>query len=420
MKKITFAFLGLGNRGQVHSKTATTHADEVEIVAVADPRKVCRDACNKYLNLPEDRLFESGEELLVQEKLADVLVISSQDKQHKVHALAALEKGYDLLLEKPIAVTPEDCKEISDAAIKYGRKVIVCHVLRYTPFYKTVKQLIDKGIVGKIENIQATEGVGWYHMAHSYVRGNWHKKADSSPMILAKSCHDLDLMLWLTGKKCKKVTSFGSLDYFKKENCPEGAPQRCSNGCPHEDSCPFHAVKYYLSTIPGWPSRILHPEPTVENITEACKTTNYGRCVFQMDNDVVDHQVVNLLMEDNTTVSFQMIGFTATQNRTIRVMGTKGEIWGDLKSWKVHYQIYGKEEQVIDLADNNTHIGGHAGGDAGLMNDMIHLERGDEFDHISLTPIDRSVESHLVAFAAEESRLNDGKVIDMEEYTKSL
>lgn len=420
MKKVTFAFIGLGNRGQVHSKQVLKYPDRMEVVAASDPRKECREACNKYLHLPENRMFETGEQLLAEEKLADVMVITSQDQQHKAHAISALKKGYDLLLEKPIAVTPEDCMEIADTAEKYGRKVIVCHVLRYTPFYRTVKTLIDQGTVGKIVNIQATESVGWYHMAHSYVRGNWHRKEKSAPMILAKSCHDLDLMVWLTGKKCRKVTSFGSLDYFKKENCPPGAPKRCTDGCPHEDTCSFHALKYYLSTIPGWPSRILHPEPTVENITEAVKTTDYGRCVFQMDNDVVDHQIVNLLMEDNITVSFQMIGLTAKQHRTIRVMGTEGEIWGDLESWKIHYERYGRKEEIIDLKDSNSDLKGHSGGDSGLMKDMLDLESGAEFDQISLTPIDRSVESHLIAFAAEESRLNDGQVIDMEDFVKKF
>lgn len=419
MKKTAFAFIGLGNRGQVHSKSVLKYSDRMEVVAVSDPRPECRESCNKYLNLPDEMIFESGEELLKREKLADVMVITSQDRQHRAHAIAAMEKGYDLLLEKPIAATPEDCKEISDTAIRLGRKVIVCHVLRYTPFYKEIKKLIDAGTVGKIENIQATEGVGYYHIAHSFVRGNWHKKADSAPMILAKSCHDLDLFVWLTGKKCKKVTSFGSLDYFKAENCPEGATERCMDGCPHED-CPFHAVKYYLSTIPSWPSRILHPEPNEQNIMEALRKTDYGRCVFKMDNDVVDHQIVNLLMEDNVTVSFQMIGFTAKQDRTIRVMGTEGEIWGNLSGNKVYYQRYGKEEQMIDLTKFTSDFSGHAGGDTRLMDDMLHLEQGDDFDRISLTPIDRSTESHLIAFAAEKSRLEGGKVIDMDEFVKTI
>ena len=419
MKKITFAFLGLGNRGQVHSSQVLKYPDRMKVVAASDPRKECRDACNKYLNLPENMLFESGEELLKQEKLADVMVISTTDRQHKAHAIAALSKGYDLLLEKPIAVTPEDCKEIAETAARLGRKVLVCHVLRYTPFYKTIKQLINKGTVGKIEAIQATEGVGWYHMAHSYVRGNWHKLETSAPMILAKSSHDLDLIIWLTGKKCKKVTSFGSLDYFKKENCPEGAPDRCMDGCPKED-CPFHAVKYYISRIPGWPARILHPEPNEENIMEALRNTDYGRCVFKMDNNVVDHQIVNLLLEDNITASFQMIGFTATQDRTIRIMGTEGEIWGNLKSKVIHYSRFGEEEQIIDLTKTPSDFSGHAGGDSGLMDDMLHYEADDDFDRISLTPIDQSVESHMIAFAAEKSRLADGEVIDMQEFKNSI
>lgn len=419
MKKVTFAFIGLGNRGQVHSRQVLKYPDRMEVVAVSDPRKECREACNKYLNLPDNMIFKSGEELLAKDKLADVMVISTADRQHKAHAIAALEKGYDLLLEKPIAVTPKDCKEISDTAIRLNRKVLVCHVLRYTPFFKEIKRLLNNGVVGKIEGIQLTEGVGWYHIAHSYVRGNWHNTADSAPMILAKSSHDLDLILWLTGKRCKKITSFGSLDYFKKENCPKGAPDRCMDGCPKED-CPFNAVKYYISKIPGWPARILHPEPNEQNIMEALRNTNYGRCVFKMDNDVVDHQVVNMLLEDNITVSFQMIGFTAKQHRVIRIFGTEGEIWGDLESKKIHYERFGGEEQVIDLTEFISDFSGHAGGDTRLMDDMLHYVADEDFDRISLTPIDVSVESHYLAFAAEKSRLAGGEVIDMEEYIKTI
>lgn len=419
MEKVKFAFIGLGNRGQRYSSQILKFPDMMEVVAVSDPRKECRDACNKYLHLPENMIFESGEELLQQDKLADIMVIATQDGQHRAHAVAALEKGYDLLLEKPVAVTPEDCKIIADTANRLGRNVLVCHVLRYTPFYREVKRLIDAGTVGKIETINATEGVGYYHIAHSYVRGNWHKLADSSPMILAKSCHDLDLVVWLTGKKCKKVSSFGSLDYFTRDNCPPDAPERCMDNCPHED-CPFHAVKFYLSRMPGWPANVLHPEPNEQNIMHALRTTDYGKCVFQMDNDVVDHQVVNILMEDGCTVSFQMLGFTAKQDRFIRVMGTEGEIWGNLRENKVYYQRFGEEQQCTDVSIGQTVVGGHAGGDTGLTEATLHFMRDDDFDRTSLTPIDRSVESHFVAFAAEYSRLHDGEVVDMDEFVKNI
>ena len=414
MKKITFAFIGMGGRGTKYSGIQFEYPEEMEIVAIADTRRCRLDAANEFLKLPEDRLFDGADSLLAQPKLADVLVIATQDAQHREHALAALEKGYDILLEKPIATTLEDCQEIAVAAEKYGRRVIICHVLRYAPFFREIKRLIDQGAIGKVESIQATEQVGYYHYAHSYVRGNWNKKETSSPMILAKSCHDLDIFLWLTGKKCRKVSSFGSLDYFRKENCPEGTPERCMEGCTLD--CPFHAEKFYLSRIPGWPANILNPKPDEENIREALRTTDYGKCVFKMDNNVVDHQVVNMLLEDGATVNFTMCGFTEKQKRKIFIMGTEGEIIGDTSERKVTVTRFNKEPVEIDLNKLYNNFAGHGGGDSGLIHDVIRLFRGDDFDTSAITSIERSVESHYVAFAAEHSRLNEGEVVDTEKF----
>lgn len=418
MKKVTFAFIGMGGRGTKYSKIQFKYPDEMEIVAIADTRRCRLDAANEYLHLPEERLFDGADALLAQPKLADVLVIATQDAQHREHALKALEKGYDILLEKPIACTIEDCHEISEAAKKYGRRVIICHVLRYTPFYREIKRLIDEGAIGKVESIQATEQVGYYHYAHSFVRGNWHKMETSSPMILAKSCHDMDILLWLTGKKCLKVSSFGSLDYFKAENCPPCAPERCMDGC--ELDCPFHAEKFYLSRIPEWPANILNPKPTEENIREALRTTDYGKCVFKMDNDVVDHQVVNMLLEGGATVSFTMCGFTELQKRNIFIMGTEGEIIGDMKDRKIKVTRFNKPPVEIDLNAICSDFTGHGGGDSGMIYDVIRLFRGDDFDTSAITSIERSVESHYVAFAAEHSRIHEGEAVDMDQFIKKL
>jgi predicted dehydrogenase len=394
------------------------YPEEMEITAIADTRPLQLEAANRYLNLPEDRLFDGIESLLAQPRLADVLIIATPDKCHRDHAVAAMAKGYHLLLEKPIANNLIDCKEIVEAARKYDRKIMVCHVLRYTVFYQQIKKLIDEGAIGKVQNIVAEERIGYYHFAHSYVRGNWHKLADSSPIILAKCSHDMDLMLWLTGKKCKKVTSFGSLDYFTKENCPEGAPLRCSDGCPYED-CPYHAVKFYNARIPGWPASILHPEPTEEKLLPILQTTDYGKCVFQSDNDVVDHQVVNMLMEDGVTVSFTMSAFNGKIDRGIHVMGTKGEIVGEMDQKLLTVRTFGMNEQhsySIDLDALCDDFTGHGGGDARMIYDVIRFVRGDEFDTSAITTIERSAESHYVAFAAEASRLAEGQVIDMDRF----
>ena len=418
MKKLTFAIMGMGNRGTAYAGKQLKYPEEMEVVAMADTRRIRLDAANKYLHLPEDRLFDSADALLAQPKLADIMVIATQDAQHKDHAIRAMELGYDLLLEKPISNKLEDIVVIEQTAKKLGRRVIVCHVLRYTVFYKEVKRLIDEGVVGRVRSVEAMEQVGYYHYAHSFVRGNWHKEADSSPMILAKCCHDMDILQWITGKECKKVSSFGSQSYFTAEHCPEGATDTCFD-CKLD--CPFHAPRFYVGRIPKWPTTILQPEPTEENILQTLRETNYGKCVFKMDNDVVDHQTVSMQLEDNITVTFQMVGFTNNQTRTIRVMGTEGEIWGDFHDNILHYQKFGETEaKTIDLTKLCNDFTGHGGGDAGLIYDVIRLYRGDDFDTSSVTFLDRSAQSHYLAFAAEKSRLLDGQVLDMDEFTKSL
>ena len=413
MEKVTFAILGVGNRGTAYASKLIKHPEEMEITALADNRRVRLDAINKYLNLPDDRLFNGADEILSQPKLADVMIISTQDAQHKEHALRAMEIGYDLLLEKPISNKLEDCIAIEKRARELGRRVLVCHVLRYTVFYKEIKRLLKEGVIGKIESVAAAEQVGYYHYAHSFVRGNWHNEAASSPMILAKCSHDMDLMLWLTGKECKKVTSFGSLDYFKAENAPAGAAERCKD-C--ELDCPFHAQRFYLSRIPGWPANVLNPEPTEENILQTLDETNYGKCVFRMDNDVVDHQTLNMLMEDGITVTFQMTGFTNVQTRTIRIMGTEGEIWGDFHAKRLFWQRYNEPKHTVDLEALTTDFTGHGGGDGGLIYDAIRYFRGDDFDQTSVTTLDRSIESHYLAFAAEESRVRGGELVDIAQF----
>lgn len=416
MKKVSFAILGMGNRGTQYALKQLKYPDEMEVTAIADTRSVRLEAANKYLNLPQERLYNSAEAILAQEKLADVMIIATQDAQHKDHAIAALHKGYDLLLEKPISNDLAECREIAQVANELGRKVIVCHVLRYTVFYQQVKKLLDEGVIGDLINIHAMEMIGYYHIAHSFVRGNWHKRADSSPLILAKCCHDMDLLLWLSGKNWKAVSSYGALTHFKKENCPDGATERCTDGCPVD--CPYNAPKFYLSRMPGWPTNILHPEPTEENIMEILRTSNYGRCVYQMDNDVVDHQVLSVQMEDDVTASFTVSGFNHKQDRQIHIMGTKGHIWGNFRDKKLHVGIFGQEPYEIDLEPLCTDFTGHGGGDARMIYDVIRLMRGDDFDTSAITSIDRSVESHELAFAAEESRVRFGERICADTFMK--
>ena len=418
MNKVTFAVCGMGNRGSVYAGQQLNFPDQMLVTAMADPRPERLEAANKHLHIPEENIFHSADEMFAQPKLADIMIISTQDAQHKEHALKALEIGYDLLLEKPISNKLEDIVTIANTAKRLNRKVIVCHVLRYTPFYKKVKELVTSGTIGRVMSIEACEHVGNFHYAHSYTRGNWHNEAKSSPMILAKSSHDMDLIYWLADANCTKLNSFGTQTYYNSNNAPEGAAERCSD-CPLE--CVFRAHDFYLPRVPKWPTNVIHPEPTVENITEMLKTSDYGRCVYHMDNDVVDHQTVNMVLGDHITATFQMTGFSAGgDSRTIRILGTEGEIRGEFRTSHLQYQRFGEQVQVIPQEECGNQCKGHGGGDTGLIRDVLRYYRGEEFDSSSITFIDRSVESHFMAFAAEESRHNGGALVTMEDFKRSI
>lgn len=418
MKKVTFAILGMGDRGTVYASKILLHPEEAEVVAVADLRQERLDKVCKYISLPQDRIFHSAEALLAQPKLADIMIVASQDSQHCAHAVAAMEAGYDILLEKPIASKLEDVVTIAKTAKRLGRRVLVCHVLRYTVFYKEIRRLLKNGVIGTVQSVEASESVAYFHQAHSFVRGNWHNTEKSSPMILAKCCHDMDILQWVIGKKCLKLNSFGTLGYFNKDHAPEGSTERCFD-CKVEN-CPYHAPTFYVSRIPGWPASVLCAEPTEEKVLQVLRDTDYGRCVFRMDNDVVDHQTVNMLMEDDVTVTFQMNAFTNVQTRDIRVMGSAGELWGNFKRKELYFQRWGEEPVKIDLFALCQDFTGHGGGDAGIIQDMIRLYRGEEFDTSSITYLEDSVESHYMAFAAEQSRVAGGVLVEMDEFIKNF
>ena len=421
MKKVRAILIGSGNRGTTYATLAHDNCPELELVALVDPNPVRRDYVQKMYNLPDSACYNDYHEVLEREKFADMAIIATQDKMHFEPAMMAIEKGYHLLLEKPVAPTPEECVKIAEAANKKGVHVVVCHVLRFSPFFMRVKKLIDEGRIGDVLNVIHVERVGNAHMSHSFVRGNWRNSKTSSPMILAKSCHDMDILLWLIGKHCTRVQSFGALTYFTKENMPEGAPEYCVQGCPAAENCPYDARRIYLKDRMFIEHATNKKNPTDEDILRAITETNYGKCVFQSDNDVVDHQVVNLEYEGGATVSFNMCAFN-TGGRSIRIMGTKGEIFGNMSDEYVSlfdFQKHATEHIMISDAVLDESInGGHGGGDCGIVRSFCQLMTGD-YQGNSITDIDTSIESHLIAFAAEEARLT-GKTIDMREFKEQF
>lgn len=420
-KIVRIAIAGVGSRGKnAYGLELLNMKDRAKVVAVADIDPERLALAGDAHGVPDEMRFPSAEAMLTMPRLADAMLVCTQDRQHVPHAVAALKKGYDVMMEKPISPKLEDLQEITKVARENGRRVVVCHVLRYTPFFQTIKKTIDSGVLGEVVSIQALENVRYWHQAHSFVRGNWRREEDTSPMILAKCCHDLDYLVWLCGRKCERVSSYGSLMYFKESNAPEGAALRCTQGCKAKDGCPYDAEKIYLTNkdtgiLCGnveWPVDVLAENPTEEKVRHAIETGPYGRCVFHCDNDVVDHQIVNMQMEGGASLSLTMSAFTSIGGRTIKVMGTLGDLWGDMHENKIRIGVFGKEPQVIDLGKEEKDFAGHGGGDRLLMEQFVDLMQGKEPDG-TITTLETSVESHLVALAAEKSRLENGESIEI-------
>lgn len=417
-KKITIAVLGAGSRGMdMYANLFQRMQDEVEIVAVAEPDAVKLDKFKMSYGIPDNMAFKDDSEFFAQPRLADGLVISTQDRQHYGHVMAALNKGYHIMLEKPISPREEECIEIAEKANALKRHVVVCHVLRYTHFYQTVKKMILSGKIGEVVSIQANEDVGFWHQAHSFVRGNWRNSETSAPMILAKCCHDTDIIQWLMDKKCTSVSSFGSNLFFNKEHAPKGSTERCLDGCEYKEKCPYDAEDIYVYGSLGirnnknHPLTILATDPNEEKIYKALREGPYGRCVFQCDNNVVDHQVVNFEFEGGATASLTMCAFNKG-GRDIKVMGTHGFIYtqdfGNVITLAEFDSCEDKYEQV-DIRTLDTEFEGHGGGDKRLVEEFVKLLQDDGYTSHSLSTIDRSIESHRMSFAAEKSRLNGGR-----------
>ena len=421
MKKLKVILIGAGNRGGVYTDVMSDLPEQFQVVAVAEPRDSRRERIQQKHNLPDNMCFTDYKPLLALGKIADIALIATMDRDHFEPAMMAIDLGYDLMLEKPITPTPEECIALTENAKKHGVRVVICTVLRYTPLFIKLKEIIDSGRIGKVMSINHEECVEFVHQSHSFVRGNWGNSERSSVMLLQKSCHDIDILQWLLGKKCKKVQSFGSLSYFTAENAPEGAPERCIEGCPVGDTCIYNSVKFYLESDSNWfrSAATKLVKSTDEDVKKSLMESNYGKCVFHCDNDVVDHQTVNMLFEDDVTVTFTMNAFN-TGGRYINIYGTKGEIRAALKGdapIRV-YDIVSKETEEIPSSGTDGVLGGHGGGDAGIVRTLYSYMVG-EYNGVSVPTIEESCYNHLITFAAEHAR-NTGTVVDVEEYINNL
>ncbi len=412
------ALVGAGQRGMIYAAYAH-HTEKAEITAVVEPDEIRRKTAAELLQIPADMQFETVEEFYQLGKAADAIIIASMDRDHYGQAMAALDLGYDILLEKPISPDPGETLEIKRKANRLNRNVVVCHVLRYTNFFAAIKRIIDSRELGEVITIQHNENIGNFHMAHSFVRGNWRNSSLSSSLIMQKSCHDMDLLTWLTGSEAKRISSFGSLRYFKSENAPENSSKRCFT-CKAAGGCRFDARKAYLPAAGSWPATLLSKDQSEAGILEAIETGPYGRCVYHCDNDVCDNQVSLIEFKNGVTVSFNLSGFTNKMSRTIKIMCENGEIRGDDSTNVIEITRFSSnavnqyEQRVIHPGIIE---GAHGGGDVGLMKDFMDLIRGK--GGLSKSSIDQSVESHIMAYAAEESRIS-GTTIDLDELKEKL
>ena len=418
MKKFTVILIGAGNRGEVYTDVMAQLPEKFQVIGVADALENRRKNIQRKHNIPNERAYASWEEILGQPKFADIVIIATQDNLHFAPAMKAMELGYDVLLEKPVSTTAEQCIALWQQSKKYGCKCMVCHVLRYTPFYAKVKQLLDADTIGEVVTIVHTEAVGNVHQSHSYVRGNWGNTSRSSCMLLAKSCHDMDLLPWLMNKKCKRIQSFGSLYHFCAKNAPADAPERCIDGCPHGDTCYYNAVKLYLDNKKNAWFRTTSTgkvDPTDADVEWALRNTQYGKCVYKCDNDAVDHQVVNMEFEDGATASFTMSAFNY-DGRKSNIMGTKGEMFLDFNADEIKLLRFSDRQfEIIHPGEDpvaGTVLGGHGGGDPGtvlaLYDYMTGVRTAGQVSEIGV-----SCENHLLVFAAEQSRLT-GKIVDIQ------
>jgi len=414
---ITAVMIGAGNRGiGAYGFYAARNPQELHFVAVADPDPVRRAYFGDMHKIEPERRYAGYAELFAQPRLADACFVCTQDAMHYEPATRAMELGYDVFLEKPMAVDPVECVRLGDAAKRAGVELMIGHVLRYTSFFATIKRLLDSGKIGRLVTIQHNENVSYWHQAHSYVRGNWANSKRSSPMILAKSCHDLDLLCWFAGTKPTKVSSFGGLFHFRPENAPAGAPARCLDGCPAEAACPYHAKKVYLSA-PDWMKLPVSNDMSDAGLLKALATGPYGRCVYRADNDVVDHQVTIVEYEGGITAAFTMTAFTHENTRTIKLMGTKGEIRGHMDLNRLEVYVFGENADRPEVVDTEVSDAGHGGGDEGIMKAFVGLvEKG---YHREVADPAQAVVAHLLAFAAEQSRTS-GKTVDYDAFVRSL
>lgn len=402
--------LGAGGRGSVYSKLCTDIG--VEIVGLADPDRSRLEKVATQYSIAQENLYSDWRDVLSKPKFADAVINATTDHLHYESTMKALHHGYHVLLEKPMSPREEECIELVETANKKNLILMVCHVLRYAPFFEKIKEIVENGTIGDILNFQLTENVANWHYAHSFVRGVFRNERISSPMILAKSCHDLDIISYIMDKRCVSVISEGGLTHFTEKNKPQGAPKYCLDGCPVEKDCPYFAPRLYLSQMShiGWLASAISVDPSFKARYNALKKGQHGRCVYQCDNDVMDHQSAIFTMDDGSTATFNLISLSSENTRILRIYGTKGDLQGHLERNEIKVSNFNtRTTEVVEYDSVPTLISGHGGGDYRLVKDFIDSVNGNVSD--MKTTAELSLQSHQMAFAAEKSRKSGKRVI---------
>lgn len=414
--------VGAGQRGNdAYGAFALADPGLVRFVAVAEPDPKRRIHFAEAHGIDPSARFDDITTLLGAPIELDGLIIATPDRAHVGPASAALEAGYPVLLEKPIATTEAEIQRLKTAVVASNGNVTIAHPLRYTAFFTAVDELLRGGAIGRLIGIEHLENIGAWHFAHSYVRGNWRRADESSPMILAKACHDLDILRWLADADCASVASFGSLRHFRPDQAPNGAPARCLDGCPVEETCAFSAPRFYRAVWSdgGWPGTVLTgPTTDPAALESALRIGPYGRCVYRCDNDVADHQVTILQFANGVAASLMVSAFTAENTRTIKLMGTLGELRGHMDRGEIEVRrfrdAHGRELPPVETTRVDA-AGPHAGGDERMLLafvEQLRLRR--QGVRLGSTPsgLAVAIDSHRMAFAAERARA-EGVVVQM-------
>lgn len=414
----TIAVLGLGNRGGEYSLFIKYfHRKRAKIVSICDLDENKLNRYSKKLKIDKDKVFASSDEFFGKGVLADAIIIATQDSTHYIMAKRAMEVGYKfILLEKPVSGKMEECYELNELAKKNNVVVVVCHVLRYSNYFGKIKKLIENNAVGEVVAINQVENVGYFHFSHSFVRGAWRNEALSSPSILAKCCHDLDMLYWYADSEPISVSSLGGLIHFKSENAPEGSTDFCMSGCKVKDSCPYDAEAFYI-TDPFWKAKFIKyltstvfgkAKVSTEEKREILRSGQYGRCVYRCDNDVCDYQTVSVEHKNGIFTSLTMTAFSAECIRETRVLGTLGEIVARDNGIKL--LVYGKKAKIIK--NGALALPGHVEGDIRTVKSFIKLINNDLDNLKDVTTLDATLRSHKMAALAEISRKNGGEKQD--------